>query len=137
MQRDFLLKLSEGFVYDCLRWKLKQLDFASHRQVVIARFSGTLCVDELHLGRFTVLLATDPLSDLPVGLALVSRNDKEHMQRFLNNLKSWGLLPRVVVTDGSKLYPELLAELWPHARHQLCVVNNRRPGYNRQPRGKI
>jgi hypothetical protein len=22
MQRDFLIKLSEGFVYDCLRWQL-------------------------------------------------------------------------------------------------------------------
>ena len=27
---------------------------------VLEHFSGTLCVDELHLGRFTLLLATDP-----------------------------------------------------------------------------
>jgi hypothetical protein len=45
------------------------------------------------------------------------------MRRFLNNLKSGGLLPRVVVTDGSNLYPTVLAELWPHARHQLCVFH--------------
>jgi transposase-like protein len=123
MRRDFFLKLSEGFVYDCLRARVAQLDLAAHRQMVIQRFSGTLCIDELHLGRFTLLLATDPISDLPVGFALVSRNDKDHVRRFLNNLRSWGLLPRVVVTDGSNLYPALLARLWPHARHQLCVFH--------------
>jgi transposase-like protein len=123
MKRDFFLNLSEGFVYDCLRWKVAQLDLATHRRFVIATFSGTLCVDELHLGRCTLLLATDPLADLPVGFALVSRNDRDHMRRFLKTLKSWGLLPRVVVTDGSNLYPAVLAELWPQARHQLCVFH--------------
>jgi hypothetical protein len=123
MKRDFLLGLSEGFVYDCLRWLGAQLDVAAHRKMVIEQFSGTLCVDELHLGRFTLLLATDPLSDIPVAFALVSRNDKKHMRRWLNNLKRWGLLPRVVVSDGSNLYPAVPAELWPHARHQLCVFH--------------
>jgi hypothetical protein len=123
MKRDFFLKLSEGFVYDCIRWKVAQLNLLPHRQMVIEKFSGTLCVDELHLGRFTLLLATDPIADLPVAFALVSRNDKDHMRRFLNNLKSWGLLPAVVVTDGSELYPAVLAQLWPNARQQLCVFH--------------
>ena len=123
MKRDFFLSLAEGFVYDCLRWQVSRLDLASHRQMVLEKFSGTLCVDELHLGRFTLLLATDPLADLPVAFALVSRNDKDHMRRFLNNLKGQGLRPRVVVTDGSDLYPAVLAELWPDARHQLCVFH--------------
>jgi hypothetical protein len=123
MQRDFFLKLSEGFIYDCLRWKVAQLDLRVHRQRVLQKFSGTLCIDELHLGRFTLLLATDPLADGPVGLALVSRNDAEHMRRFLNNLKTWGIQPQVVVTDGSTLYPAVLALLWPTARHQLCVFH--------------
>jgi transposase-like protein len=123
MQRDFFLKLSEGFIYDCLRWKVAQLDLRVHRQLVLQEFSGTLCVDELHLGRFTLLLATDPLADLPVSFALVRRNDADHMRRFLKNLKTWGLEPKVVVTDGSNLYPNVLAELWPAARHQLCVFH--------------
>jgi hypothetical protein len=123
MRRDFFLKLSQGFVYDCLRWQIAQLDLAPHRQLVLQKFSGTLCVDELHLGRFTLLLATDPIADLPVAFALVRRNDQEHMRRFLNNLKTWGLSPKVVVTDGSSLYPAVLAELWPKARHQLCVFH--------------
>src|SRR5438874_3500588 len=86
MNRDFLLALSDGFVYDCLRWQLARLDLAGHRQMVLQRFSGTLCVDELHLGAYTLLLATDPLADLPVGFALVGANDQEHMRRFLANL---------------------------------------------------
>jgi hypothetical protein len=122
-RRDFSLELSEGFVYDCLRWKVAQLDLPAHRRLVLEKFSGTLCVDELHRGRFTLLLATDPLADLPLAFALVSRNDQAPRRRFLNNLKAWGLLPRVVVTDGSDLYPAVLAELWPHARHPLCVFH--------------
>jgi Transposase len=123
MRRDFLLDLSLGFVYDCLHHEVQHLDMADHRRWVLERFSGTLCVDELHLGRYTLLLATDPLQDLPMAFALVSSNDQDHMRRFLKNLKTWGLEPEVVVTDGSNLYPTVLAELWPQARHQLCVFH--------------
>ena len=123
MQRDFLITLSDGFIYDCLRWQLTRIDLAQHRQLVLQRFSGTLCVDELHLGVYTLLLATDPLADLPVGFALVGANDQDHMGRFLRNLARWGLRPEVVVSDGSNLYPELLAEIWPNAKHQLCVFH--------------
>jgi transposase len=123
LQREFLLDLSTGFVYDVLHDFAAGLDMAAHRRKVLEHFSGTLCVDELHLGRFTLLLATDPLSDLPVAFALVAANDQDHMRRFLKNLKTWGLQPKVVVTDGSNLYPAVLAELWPDADHQLCVFH--------------
>ena len=123
MRRDFYLDLSDGFVYDCLDWQARRLDLADHRRRVLDRFSGTLCVDELHLGRTTLLLATDPLQDMAVAFALVSANDADHMRRFLKNLKAWGLMPEVVVTDGSNLYPALLTELWPQARHQLCIFH--------------
>jgi hypothetical protein len=123
LRREFLLELSTGFVYDVLHDRARQLDLSEHRRKVRELFSGTLCIDELHLGRFTLLLATDPLSDLPVAFALVAKNDQDHMRRFLGNLKNWGVLPQVVVTDGSNLYPSLLAELWPDADHQLCVFH--------------
>ena len=123
LSREFLLDLSSGFVYDVLRDHAGQLDMAAHRRTVLERFSGTICGDELHLGRFTWLLATDPLSDLPVAFALIAKNDQGHMRRFLGNLKTWGMTPRVVVTDGSNLYPAVLAELWPDADHQLCVFH--------------
>ena len=38
-------------------------------------------------------------------------------------IRNGGFLPQVVVTDGSNLYPTLLAELWPQARHQLCIFH--------------
>jgi transposase-like protein len=123
LRREYLLELSTGFVSDVLRDRARQLDLAEHRREVLKHFSGTLCVDELHLGRFTLLLATDPIGDLPIAFALVDANDQDHMRRFLRNLKNWGLLPQVVVTDGSNLYPALLRELWPFAPHQLCVFH--------------
>src|SRR6185312_16082996 len=123
IRREFLLDLSTGFVYDVLRDRVAELDMAAHRRKVLDHFSGTLCVDELHLGRFTLLLATDPLGNQPVAFALVSKNDQDHMGRFLGNLKAWGLNPRAVVTDGSNLYPGVLGELWPEADHQLCVFH--------------
>jgi hypothetical protein len=123
LQRDFHLDLSDGFLYDCLDWKVRQVAMPSYRQWTVANFSGTLCIDEIHLGHRTLLLATDPLGDFPVAFALVRTNDQDHMRRFLNNLKNWGFAPTVVVTDGSNLYPTLLAALWPQARHQLCVFH--------------
>jgi hypothetical protein len=123
MRRDFQLELSEGFIDDCLRWQVGRLDLAVHRRQVLERFSGTLCVDELHLGRYTLLLATDPLADLPVGFALVGANDQDHRHRFLRNLAHGGLQPTMVISDGSSLYPTVLAEIWPEARHQLCLFH--------------
>lgn len=123
LKRDFLLDLSTGFVYDCLRDAAAALDLATHRAEVVRLFSGTLCVDELHLGQYTLLLATDPLSDIPVAFALVDKNDQDHMARFLGNLQQHGLQPKVVITDGSSLYPAVLKTLWPDAEHQLCVFH--------------
>src|SRR5687767_499334 len=123
VKRDFLLDLSEGFIYDCLHREAARFEMADYRRWVLEQFSGTLCIDELHLGRYTLLLATDPLGDFPVAFALVGKNDQDHMRRFLKNLQNWGLSPQVVITDGSSLYPALLAELWPGAKHQLCVFH--------------
>src|SRR5215207_6562133 len=51
LARDFHLDLSDGFLYDCLDWKVRQLDGADYRRWALAHFSGTLCVDEVHLGQ--------------------------------------------------------------------------------------
>jgi len=98
-------------LYDCLHRRVEQLDMAEYRQWTLEHFGGTLCVGELHLGRYALLLATDPLGDFPVAFALVEKNDQAHMRRFLENLKRHGLSPEVVITDGSDLYPAVLADL--------------------------
>jgi len=123
MKRDFLLDLSSGFIYDCLNWGLARLGQAGQRQAALKHFSGVLCIDELHLGAYTLLLATDPIADRIIGYRLVTINDQAHMRCFVRTLQYWGFAPKVVVTDGSNLYPAVLAEVWPTAKHQLCVFH--------------
>ena len=123
MQRDFLLKLSTGFLYDCLDHAIRKYDGAEFRAQVLSQFSGTLCVDEIHLGHRVVLLASDPIADNPIACALVSSNDAAHMTRFLRNLKNHGFSPETVISDRSPLYPKTITEVWPDAKHQLCVFH--------------
>jgi hypothetical protein len=123
MKRDFLLELSSGFIYDCLNGGLARLSQTEQRRHALKHFGGFVCVDELHLGDYTLLLATDPLSDRVIGYRLVKVNDQAHMRCFLRTLQYWGFEPKVVVTDGSNLYPAVLAEVWPAAKHQLCVFH--------------
>jgi hypothetical protein len=123
MKRDFLLELSSGFIYDCLDWGLARLNQAEQRRLAHQHFSGYLCIDELHLGDHTLLLATDPITDRIIGYRLVQINDQAHMRCFLRTLQYWGFEPKVVVTDGSNLYPAVLQEVWPTAKHQLCVFH--------------
>jgi hypothetical protein len=123
MKRDFLLDLSSGFIYDCLNWGLARLRHTGQRNEAVKSFNGVLCIDELHLGKDTLLLATDPISDRVVGYSLVRINDQAHMRCFLRKLQYWGFEPKVVVTDGSNLYPALLAQVWPAAKQQLCVFH--------------
>jgi hypothetical protein len=123
MKRDFLLELSTGFIYDCLDWGLARLGHAEQRRLARKHQSGFVGIDELHLGDYTLLLATDPITDRVIGHCLVRINDQAHMRRFLRMLQYWGFQPKVVVTDGSNLYPAVLAEVWPKAKHQLCVFH--------------
>lgn len=123
LRREFLLELSTGFLYDCLEFAIRKFDGAEFRSKVHSEFSGTLCVDEIHLGHRVVLLASDPIADNPIACALVSSNDAAHMQRFLRNLKNHGFSANTVITDRSPLYPKTIAEVWPEAKHQLCVFH--------------
>lgn len=123
MKRDFFLELSTGFLYDCLEHAIREYDGAKFRAQVLSDFSGTLCVDEIHLGHRVVLLASDPIADNPIACALVSSNDAAHMHRFLKNLRNQGFSPETVISDRSPLYPRTIAEVWPQAKHQLCVFH--------------
>ena len=123
MARDFLLELSTGFIYDCMQYAIRKFDGADFRAKVLSEFSGTLCVDEIHLGHRVVLLVSDPIADNPIACALVSSNDGAHMIRFLRNLKNHGFFPKTVISDRSPLYPKTITEVWPEAKHQLCVFH--------------
>ena len=70
MRRDDFLSLSSGFIYDCLDWGLSQLNQTGQRLLAVQQESGVVCIDELHLGESTLLLATDPIADRILGYAL-------------------------------------------------------------------
>jgi hypothetical protein len=123
MKRDFLLCLSSGYVYAALDYAIRQFDGNEFRKQVLSEFSGVMCIDEIHLGKRVLLLASDPISDNPLACALVSKNDAAHMQRFMQNLKNRGFSPDTVISDRSPLYPKTIQTVWPDAKHQLCVFH--------------
>ena len=123
MERDFLLKLSTGYIYSTLEHAIRGFDGNAFRKQVLEQFSGTLCIDEIYLGGHIVLMASDPISDNPIGCTIASRNDAQHMRRFMQNLKNRGFEPQTVVSDRSNLYPGTLELVWPEAQHQLCVFH--------------
>ena len=123
MQRDFLVKLSSGYIYAALDHAIRKFDGNEFRKYVLSQFSGVLCIDEIHLGHRVLLLASDPIADNPVACALVSKNDAAHMIRFMRNLDNHGFSPHTVVSDRSHLYPLALEKVWPDAEHQLCVFH--------------
>jgi transposase len=131
MGRDFWVQPSEGSVRGWCRTYSAGFDFVTDYQPwVVNEFSGILCVDELYQHQLALLLAVDPAApdgDRLVGYQLVhGKVGAPQMQEFLLHLKAVGIEPDEVITDGSKLYPTVLAEVWPQAAHQLCLFHETR-----------
>lgn len=121
---DFALRVSTGFVYQCVEWGYGELDQDAYRAWALANFSGVLCIDELHDSKKRkLLLATDPINDFTVSFRITEKCDQAAMNGFLDQLKSLGFEPDVVITDGSKLYKKALFERWAAVEHQLCVFH--------------
>ncbi len=132
LARDFWIRPDEGMIRRWLRSFSQRLDFESDYQPwVVQEFSGVLCVDEVYEDKLALLLAVDPCApdgDRLVGYQLVHGSvSKTDVQAFLARLKVAGIEPAEVVTDGSPLYPTLVAQLWPEAAHQLCLFHATRP----------
>ena len=131
MGRDFWVQPSEGSVRAWCRAYSANFDFETEYQAwVIGEFSGVLCVDEVYQNQLALLLAVDPAApdgDRLVGYQLIHGDvDAGQMQGFLEHLKIAGIEPEEVITDGSKLYPTALAQIWPQAAHQLCLFHETR-----------
>jgi len=63
--------------------------------------------------------------DRPVGYTLLpetSEVNQAMIKTFLERLRAAGVTPDEVITEDSRLYPSVLAEVWPPARHQLCLA---------------
>jgi hypothetical protein len=82
-------------------------------------------VDELYDGPFCVLSAVDSPNQRRL-LYEVLDHDPSHddIRRFLERLKAAiaarGGVVRGITTDGSSLYPQPLAEVFPDVPHQVC-----------------
>src|SRR5215210_8372906 len=81
--------------------------------------------------KLALLLAVDPRApegDRLIGYQLVHGTvDQAEVKAFLSRLQVAGVEPAEVVTDGSLLYPSVVAQVWPEAAHQLCLFHATRP----------
>lgn len=131
LARDFWVRPSEGSIR---RWCRGADAVATYQTAyqpwVIREFSGILCIDEAYQDQLALLLAVDPAQDggdRLVGYQLVTGTvHHDDVRAFLRCLKDAGVEPDEVVTDASALYPQTLAEVWPMARHQLCLFHEAR-----------
>ena len=128
---DFWVQPSEGMIRGWCTTYGKTFDFVNDYQPWVTRaFSGVLCVDEAYQGDLALLLAVDPSApdgDRLIGYQLVHGNVSAGMvESFLMRLKATGIAPDEVITDGSALYPAVLAKVWPVAAHQLCLFHETR-----------
>lgn len=131
LARDFWVRPSEGMIRQWCKAYSAELDLADdYLPWVVAEFSGILCVDEVYQGKLAVLLAVDPAAsegDRLVGYQLVHGSvDQAEVAAFLSRLRAAGIDPEEIVTDGSPLYPAVLAQVWPAAAHQLCLFHETR-----------
>jgi len=91
----------------------------------LADFSGYIAADELYDGPFCVLSIVDNRTFKRLLYEVLDHNPTHEditrfFRRFGKELNQRGLELLGVTTDGSPLYPEPLAEIFPGVPHQVC-----------------
>ncbi len=91
----------------------------------LAHFSGYLAIDEVYDGPFAILSVVDNRRYNRLAFRVLEHDPtQDDVRAFLTEFKAQldqrGLAVRGITTDGSPLYPQVLKELWPEARHQVC-----------------
>jgi hypothetical protein len=91
----------------------------------LADFSGYLAIDEVYDGPFCILSIVDNRRYNRLAFRVLDHDPTEEdvrdfLKEFKEQLDKRGLSVLGITTDGSSLYPKVLRELWPDARHQLC-----------------
>ena len=92
---------------------------------VLADFSGYIAADELYDGPFCVLSIVDNRTFKRLIYEVLDHNPthedmRTFFHRFHMELDQRALTLRGVTTDGSPLYPEPLALIFPGVAHQIC-----------------
>ena len=91
----------------------------------LATFSGYLAADEVYDGPFCVLAVVDNHTFQRLAYRVLDhdpsqRDVREFFGQFKAHLDARGLKVLGLTTDGSSLYPEVIQEVFPGARHQIC-----------------
>jgi len=91
----------------------------------LANFSGYLAIDEVYDGPFCILSVVDNRRYNRLAFRVLDHDPteedvREFLSEFKGQLDKRGLVVLGSTTDGSALYPKVLKELWPEARHQIC-----------------
>ena len=92
---------------------------------VLETFSGYLAIDELYDGPFCVISVVDNRMYQRLAYRVLEKNPtKKDVRRFLREfaarLASQGCRVQGITTDGSSLYPQALAKVFPGVPHQVC-----------------
>jgi transposase-like protein len=129
MWRDFHVRVAKSTVYEWVHAEAEaDLGEAEYTQWVVARFSGVVGLDEVHVHdengeKQYLIVAVDPINERTILFDLVDSRDGEAIKRFLKRLREMGIDPVVVVTDMWKAYHSALLDVFPEAEHQLCVFH--------------
>jgi len=119
-----LEKLDATTLLEWVRNAGETVDTSTRMKESVEAFSGEMALDEVYDAGWYQLKATDPLNGIELAWKLERGNPSEDdVRSFLLELKANGFEPQLVVTDGSLLYPAVIAEVWPGARHQRCVFH--------------
>jgi len=91
----------------------------------LADFSGYLAIDEVYDGPFCILSVVDNRRYNRLAFRVLDHDPteediREFLSEFKGQLDKRSLVVLGITTDGSALYPKVLKELWPDARHQIC-----------------
>ena len=91
----------------------------------MADFSGYIAADELYDGPYCVLSIVDNRHFQRLIYEVLDHNPTEQditrfFQRFRAALDQRGLSLKGITTDGSRLYPTPIAQVFGPVRHQLC-----------------
>jgi len=91
-------------------------------------FSGYIAADELYDGPYCVLSIVDNRSFKRISYRVLDHDPghediREFFLAFRAALEARGLVLRGITTDGSPLYPQPIAEIFPGVRHQLCAFH--------------
>ena len=97
----------------------------TYLDAALANFSGYLAIDEVYDGPFCILSVVDNRRYNRLAFRVLDHDPtqddvRDFLKEFKGQLDKRGLKVRGITTDGSSLYPLVLKELWPEARHQIC-----------------